>query len=31
MNKEQLWDCFAASGKITDYLRYIKESENDNT
>lgn len=31
MNKEQLWERFATSGKITDYLRYIKESENDNT
>lgn len=33
MNEEQLWEIFAASGKIGDYLRYTnkKEQENDNT
>lgn len=33
MNIEQLWDVFASSGRIDDYLTYIskKESLNDNT
>ena len=32
MNTEQLWEIFADSGKIDDYLAYVKkESNNDNT
>lgn len=33
MSEEELWDKFADSGRIDDYLRYInkKETENDNT
>ena len=33
MNKEQLWEIFAASGKIDDYPIYLnkKDSVNDNT
>lgn len=33
MNNEQLWEIFAASGKIDDYLVYInkKDTLNDNT
>ncbi len=27
MNKEQLWEIFAASGKIDDYLTYINKKE----
>lgn len=33
MNEEQLWEKFAISGKIDDYIRYsnMKEQKNDNT
>lgn len=33
MNKEQLWEIFAASGKIDDYLTYADKKEifDDNT
>lgn len=33
MNEEQLWEKFAISGKIDDYIRYsnTKEQNNDNT
>lgn len=35
MNEEKLWDIFAESGRISDYLSYCREkreteSENDN-
>lgn len=33
MNEDLLWDIFAESGKINDYLNYsnIKETEHDDT